>query len=294
MDLVQKSIEYMDLEKISQAKMATLVGIGESTISRWLKGNYPNPETIDRKIEAFFEKENLRSAQIGTKDIGFTMTNISKNVWDVLEYVRLRRLVGTVYGDAGIGKTRTLKEWAKGKPDVIVVTASPAFSNPKPFCKLLARELKTIRVGGMDDIYLDILDKLQGADKTIVIDEAQHLNRRTLEQVRDINDSTETAIILIGNEIIYSKMVGKQQAEFAQLFSRIGIRNHLLTDMFTKDDVKMVFGDGTDDVVSFLHNICRSKYGLRGAINVFINAKNNEDVTQKGLKAMAKLMGILV
>lgn len=294
MDLIQKCIGYMEEKSLSQAKLATLIGIGESTFSRWLKGTYPNPESISQKVETFFEKESMRKEVAVARDIGFAMTSISKKVWQVLEYCRLQRIVGAVYGDAGIGKTRTMEEWSKDKTDVVIVTASPAFGSPKPFLKLLARELKTIRVGGLDDIFLDILDKLTGGDKTIVIDEAQHLNRKTLEVVRSINDSTRTAIILIGNETVYSKMVGKQQAEFAQLFSRLGMRNHLLTDMFVEEDVTDVFGEFDTDIVNHLLSICRSKYGLRGATYVFVNAQNNGDLSIKGIKAMAKLMGILV
>lgn len=294
MDLVQKCIEYMEEKKLSQAKLAVLIGIGESTFSRWLKGTYPNPESISQKVEIFFEKEDMRKEVVAARDIGFAMTTISKKVWQVLEYCRLQRIVGAVYGDAGVGKTRTMEEWKADKPDVISVTVCPAFGSPKPFLKLLARELKTSRVGGIDDIFLDILDKLTGGDRTIVIDEAQHLNRKTLEVVRSINDSTRTAIILIGNETVYSKMVGKQQAEFAQLFSRLGMRNHILTDMFVEEDVQDVFGEHDKEVIDHLLGICRSKYGLRGATHVFVNAQNNGDMSIKGIKAMAKLMGILV
>lgn len=294
MDLVQRAGEYMEEKGLSQSKLATLIGIGESTFSRWLKGTYPNPDSMNQKVETFFEKESMRKEVAVARDIGFAMTSISKRVWHVLEYCRLQKTVGAIYGDAGVGKTRTMEEWKKDKADVITVTVSPAFSSPKPFLKLLARELKTIRVGGVDDIFLDIMDKLEGADRTIVIDEAQHLNRRSLEVIRSINDSTRTAIVLIGNETVYSKMVGKQQAEFAQLFSRLGMRNHILTDMFVEEDVVDVFGNLEKDVAGHLLAICRSKYGLRGATYVFVNAQNNGDVSIKGIKAMAKLMGILV
>lgn len=294
MDLVARSVAYMEEKKLSQVKLATLVGVAESTFSRWLKGNYPNPEAIDQKVNNFFEKESIREEVVDAKNIGFAMTTVSRNVWQVLEYCRIQRAIGVVYGDAGIGKTRTMQEWANGKTDVVVVTATPAFNSPKSFLKLLAKQLKTIRAGAMDDIFMDVLDKLTGTDKTIVIDEAQHLTHKTLEIVRSINDSTDTAIILIGNAIVYSKLLGKQQAEFAQLFSRLGMRSHLMTDSFKADDVVKVFGDQDEDIVDFLLTICKSKFGLRGAVYVFTNAKNNGDTSLKGLKAMAKLMGILV
>lgn len=47
-------------------------------------------------------------------------------------------------------------------------------------------------------------------------------------------------------------------------------------------------------VDKMLREVCRSRYSLRGAIFLYLNASNNEDTTKSGLKAMAKNMGILV
>lgn len=290
--LVEKCSKYMEEKGISQAKLAAKIGVAESTFSRWFKNTYPNPETISNKVVIFFDKEEKREDVVSVGKISYADTTISQKVVNVLEYCRLQRIIGTIYGDAGIGKTYTSKNWAKDKSDVIIVTANPTVASPKPFLKLLANKLKTTMVGGVDDIYMDITDKLDGMDMTIIIDESQHLTRKALEVIRSINDETGTAIIMIGNESIYNKMVGKQQAEFAQLFSRLGMRNCLMTDMFDEDDVQNVFCTNDSDIVKYLLSICRSKYGLRGAVNVYTNARNNNDISQKGLKAMAQVMGI--
>lgn len=290
----EQAIKYIEQNGIAQVHFGKLVGVGESTISRWLKGNYPSPEKIDAKVKDFLEKEAAREQITETKDIPFAMTAISKQVWAALEYGRIQRTISVIYGDAGIGKTRTMREWAVDKTDVIVVTANPAVKSPKGFFKLLARQLKTTTRGSIDDIVLDILDKLMLSDRTIVIDEAQHLVRETLELIRSINDAAGTAIILMGNEIIYSKMLGKQQAEFAQLFTRIGMRKHLLTDYFTENDVDSIFHVEDPGAKKYLLELCRSKFSLRGAIHVYVNARNNEDISEKGLKAMSRVMGIMV
>lgn len=293
-ELVQKCNEYMESKNITQVKLASKIGIGESTFSRWLKNTYPNPDSINEKVSIFFEKEEARNNTTNVTDIDFAKTSVSQRVMTVLEYCRIQKTIGCIYGDAGIGKTYTTKEWAKDKQDVITITINPTFSSPKPFLKLLAKELKTTRTGGIDDIMIEIIEKLETADRTIIIDEAQHLTRKTLEIVRSINDATGTAIILIGNETVYSKMLGKQQAEFAQLFSRLGIRDHILTDSFKTNDVFMVFNESDKSIINYLLKICRSKYGLRGAIFVYTNSQNNSDISLEGLQAMASMMGINV
>lgn len=292
MNLQEKAKLYIAGNKISQVEFGRRVGVSESVISRWLKGAYPNPETVDKKVTDFLDKEEVRDIVAEVRDIPFSETNISKKIWNTLEYCRIQRTIGVVYGDAGIGKTRTMEEWKRDKTDVITVTVTPAFASPKSFLKVLARSLKSSRQGSIDDIFSEILDKLEGTDRTIVIDEAQHLTCKTLELVRSINDMQGTAIILIGNELIYNKMQGRQQAEFAQLFSRIGMKIHLLTDYFTERDVSIIFKDVEQTAAKYLLEICKSKYGLRGAIHVYINAKNNEDISVAGITAMSRMMGM--
>lgn len=292
--LIEQARRYMTEKSMSQAKFAAAIGSSESVISRYLKGDYPNPETINGKVEQYLSKENLREQSTGVHEIGFVMTAVSAQVWNVLEYTRLQRTIGVVYGDAGIGKTKTSREWAKGKSDVVMITATPAFANPKPFLKLLAKAFKTTRTGTMDDIYLDVLEKLENRDITLIIDEAQHLTIKALEIVRSINDTTQTAIILIGNEVVYSKLLGKQKAEFAQLFSRIGMRSSLSADMLTGEDVSNIFNLEQSNELDYMTGICNSRFGLRGAVYVWINAQNNENTSLEGLKGMAKQMGILV
>lgn len=293
MNLQERTKVYIEKHGISQAEFGRRISSSESVVSRWLKGSYNNSEAIDKKVSEFLEKEEVRKVVTEVNDISFVRTNISDRVWNTLEYCRIQKTIGVIYGDAGIGKTRTMREWSKDKSDIVIVTATPAFNSPKSFLKLLAKSLKTIRQGQVDDIFMDILEKLQGTDRTIVIDEAQHLTCKTLELVRSINDAAGTAIVLIGNEVIYSKMVGRQQAEFAQLFSRIGMQAHLLTDNFTVSDIQAVFSEVSEEVSKFLLNISRSKYGLRGAIHVYINAKNNADVSLKGMQAMSRTMGVV-
>jgi DNA transposition AAA+ family ATPase len=285
-------LAYMQEHGLSQANAAKLIGIGESTFSRYLSGNYPNPETIERKMTDLLEKEEIRNTAVGIQDVPFALTSISEQIMQTLEYARIKRNISVIYGDAGVGKTRTMREWAKGKTDVIRLTASPALGNPKSFFKYLGRELKTVKGGCIDDLYLELCDRLTGSDKMIIIDEAQHLKLTTLENLRGIQETANIAVVLIGNEMIYSKMVGRQQAEFAQLFSRIGWRKHLLTDQFVESDIKRVFGSLDEETASLLLEICHSKYGLRGAVHVYSNASNNGDTSVKGIKAISRAMGI--
>ena len=103
-------------------------------------------------------------------------------------------------------------------------------------------------------------------------------------------------IALIGNTEVYTRMVGKQEARFAQLFSRIRMNRYYSTRKVTDEDVAKLFPklaeDGRKKELNFLHGISQSKWGIRGAVNVYNNAVNNDNISYDGLYAMARTMGI--
>jgi len=68
------------------------------------------------------------------------------------------------------------------------------------------------------------------------------------------------------------------------------------TSSITKDDVLKLFpclGEPESaKQVEFLLGICQSKWGVRGAVNVYNNAVNSDDISYDGLYKMARSMGI--
>jgi hypothetical protein len=72
----------------------------------------------------------------------------------------------------------------------------------------------------------DVLEsQLAESGGLLIIDEAQHLSHAALETFRAIFDATNVGLVLCGNQLVYSRMSGgRRTAEFAQLFSRIGVR----------------------------------------------------------------------
>lgn len=300
MELKKRVTEYLQKRKeegrgISNAAFAKNAGIAESTFSRWFNGSYPGDNAaIEKKIAEFLETEAVRGTVKDSKDIIFAMTAIASNVWATLDYCKVQKQMVCIYGDAGCGKTMTAREWMKDKTNVIYIAASPAINSPKAILKRIARAVRTRTSGNKDDLEIEIIDKIYGTDVTLIIDEAQHLNHNTLEMIRSLKESCDIGLALIGNATIYDRLTGKQQAEFAQLFSRLMMRKHIMTEQFTLEDIYKVFGNVGEPEAKYLLNVTQSRYGLRGASFLWMNAANNENTTEKGLKSMARSMGILV
>lgn len=176
--------------------------------------------------------------------------------------------ISLIYGDAGLGKTISLKEYVSLHPDVIYVELKDCDKSTKGVCeKILSCIGKEKR--GVDRLLVDtITDYLLNNPTLIIIDEAQHLSIRALENLRAINDSTETGIVLCGNPTVYDRMHGRGQAHFAQLYSRIGIRRHVIEP--TLEDITEIFKPYSLDKESllYLHKLALQRGGIRNCVKV--------------------------
>jgi DNA transposition AAA+ family ATPase len=67
--------------------------------------------------------------------------------------------------------------------------------------------------------------RMTGSQGLILIDEAQHLTSQTLDQLRMFYDLADVGMALMGNEAVHARLEGgARAAQFAQLFSRVGMR----------------------------------------------------------------------
>lgn len=188
--------------------------------------------------------------------------------------------ISLIYGEAGLGKTVSLQEYTKKHPNVIYIELKNCDKSVKGVCeKILSYIGRDQR--GTDRVLVDtITNCLATAPKLIIIDEAQHLSVRALENLRAINDVTETGIVLCGNPTVYDRMHGRGQAHFAQLYSRIGISRHI-TEPSMKD-ITAIFQPYKLDKESlqYLHQLALLRGGIRNCVkvlNIALRLQENEE-----------------
>ena len=166
-------------------------------------------------------------------------TNALDEITMAVSFAEAAGDISLIYGDAGLGKTFSLKEYVRSHPDTVYVELKDCDKSTKGVCeKILACIGKEQR--GLDRLLVDsIIEFLRNSPRLIIIDEAQHLSLRALENIRAINDATETGVVLCGNPTVYDRMHGRGQAHFAQLYSRIGIRRHIMEPSL--EDIASIF-----------------------------------------------------
>ena len=102
-----------------------------------------------------------------------------------------------VYGNHGLGKTRTLIWWAT-KNDAIYIRANNDITQ-NGLLKEILLDLNINPYHSMQDNLDEILKYLKTDPKIIIVDEVDYLfSRNAIEILRDIQDSTGTPIVLSG------------------------------------------------------------------------------------------------
>lgn len=297
--LKAKLEEYLKETGKSQTGVAREIGISGAALSQYLSGKYPTPGSIEPKIEEFF---NLKEKAANmTKAPDYVDTSISTETYNTIAYCHINRCIGTVIGDAGIGKTKGALKYAGDYSEAIYITATKACKSLKDMYRMIARRLRLNENRNIFDLQYDIRARLDGSNKILIIDEAQHLSLTAIDGIRSFNDENETSlppvgIVLIGNHELRTKMMGRYEQTLAQLFNRIQIQRQMFTSQVLVEDIKKLFPvyveKSADKEIKFLHSIAVSRWGVRGAVKVFLNSSNNGDISLNGLVAMAKYMGI--
>ena len=103
--------------------------------------------------------------------------------------------------------------------------------------------------------------------------------------------------MLIGNLETVTRMGGKK-AEFAQIANRTKQRKIYRNTDIQREDICKLFPilevENMNAEIDFLLRIARTPQAIRGAINLFSNAYDNENYTYAGLVAMAQFMDMEV
>lgn len=289
---VQLVQDYKQESGKTQTAIANELGISDAALSSFLRGSYKTPHMIVPKVAELLKVTGKR--KVAPKEPAFVETTVAKRVMEAISYCHLQGKIAVVYGDAGVGKTQAVRAYLRENSLAIGITISPSYASITGVNELIADQLG-IRERVARRIYAEIIGKLKDSGRVLIIDEAQHLTVRALNHLRCMSDESGVGIALIGNEEVYTKMKGSGKADFAQLFSRIGMRREVLTSTTTKEDIRKVFAEAhlEEDALELLYRIARTAYGLRGAVNVFVNtAAVFGSVDAPSLARMGKEMNI--
>ena len=225
--LRHRLLEHRTSKDLRWKEIADLSGLKMGTVSSWAGGTYqgegsPIAEKVERYLASQEKREAVRAA---APDLGFVMTESARDFMALLSRAQFMPDISVLTGAPGVGKTRAACQYKRLNPNVFKIVAEPALSTVAALLGSLAHELRVTEVGRQDRIARLIKQRLIGTRALIIVDEAQHLSTEMLDQLRAFHDQAEIGIALVGNSAVIGRLEGgRRSSEYAQLYSRVGMR----------------------------------------------------------------------
>ena len=262
---------FMQQKGLTQTQVAKALGKSNAVISQYLKGIYKGvTKDIDEAVERLIRREKDKVVERNFNS-EFVPTYAAERCLDVVHIAHVEGEISVVYGAAGLGKTKALKQYVSQNPETIFIEVEPSCS-PKVLLKNLCHQLGLNEVGANNELFTRITEKL-GEGRLIIVDEAELLSTKSLEYIRRIHDLTGCGVVLAGMPRLLVNLKGKY-GELAQLYSRVGLACDL-GNQLSEDDIHKLAenGLGTDEFNQILFkashgNARRLTKLMRGVIRV--------------------------
>jgi len=247
----------------------------------------------------------MNQIQDSVNGIGFCETPTARGILQVLHtcYLDPRGGIGLIVGNAGIGKTTTIKHFAARNEGVQICTMDRTMGTMvaalSAICKKLTGHPAPKRAREISEV---IINFLAWNGLILIIDEAQNLNDEVIDQLRHIYDELQEdgggiGLVLCGNAGFKNRFNHAEAAAFAQVTSRIGPKALLAEP--TDDDIELICDfrkiSGSAER-KFIRRCSHSSGALRTVMRLINYAGTLPDIgkpiTVDHLKLAAGMMGI--
>jgi DNA transposition AAA+ family ATPase len=226
MDVRQSMTKHMDDHKITIVLAAKGMSISPATLGLWLKEKYAGDNVeVERKVTQWLKLQNARHKIAGRK-FQCVKTLTSGKIFETLHLCHVMQRPGVIIGPFGCGKTVSIKEWIKHNSDAILLEADTCYTVYALLAELHSKV--TVHQGKESLRYMfnDIVSKLKGSGRIIIVDEAEYLPKKALDQLRRIGDHAEIGYVLVGHERLEGNLRGNC-GELAMIHNRVQIRVRL-------------------------------------------------------------------
>lgn len=207
----------------TQAQIAKECGFSGGALSSYFKGTYGGDnDKIEVALQSWLDGQTKKTATfVSAPD--FVDTPTAAKIFADFDFVKMFGKMGVVYGASGVGKTQAARQYTKANNNVWMITARPSICTINEVLYEMALALgisDAPKRAGKLSRMLKI--KLAGTRGLMIIDEADHLPLKVLEELRILQEDSEVGFMLIGNDKVYTQMQGgfNQRHEFARLWSR--------------------------------------------------------------------------
>lgn len=258
-DKVRSVSKWLEDRKQSRAWLARKARISSSTVSQVLGGKYPSsPSAI---LDTMLQVLQVETDRLGDGTPGYIEGSVHKLAVVLCDRTRKHANFGVLVGYVGVGKTRSLKEYAARRPQTLLVEANPLMQPGSLLVELL-EQLDVTVPASLDAKFHAVVTALRGTSYLVIIDEAENLSGQALHYLRRIRDKAQVGVVLAGTEKL-TTLLKPEHGQFDQIRSRVsmwpatvkGITRDDMDDM-ARDALREDFGELADDALEALWAYC--------------------------------------
>ncbi|EJD6670152.1 AAA family ATPase [Providencia rettgeri] len=259
MSIVNELTTMMNNKGWSQAQAARGIGVSTAVINQFLQNKYNGDvNAVEEKVRQFISREQERDKSRRIKPV-YVATLMARKGRDVIRMAHMDGDINVIYGDAGMGKTMIMRQYAKEHLDAVLIEADPGYT-ARVVLEELCNKLGLSKRGNMHELSEAIIQTLRDSGRIILVDEAENLPYRALETLRRIHDKSGVGIILAGMPRLILNLKGKR-GEYKQLYSRVGFALRM-GETLPEDDITnmittMLPEASEPEVLNALYKACK-------------------------------------
>ncbi|WP_454887859.1 AAA family ATPase [Sphingomonas oryzagri] len=213
--------------QLSWPQIGKLTDVASSTLSLFSTGKYAgNNQVVATKVLAYRDRLAAQAAISADAPLVPTWfdTPTSQRLTSLLRWAQSGEIVLIVTGP-GIGKTHVAERFAADDPNAWLATMSPSTAGVATMAVEVAEAIGLGEVkGSPQQLSRQIKARVRGKKGLLIVDEAQELTDKALNELRGWHDRTKVGIALLGNETVVGQIDSRKSA-LAQISSRFSIRH---------------------------------------------------------------------
>jgi len=205
--------DWMAKKKLSINNIAQKTGMGRSTISQVLSGNYRGDRLARLNELTDLMDHEAKVAEV-VRPNGLVQTQGVELMIGLIENVHVSRTIGVIIAPPGFSKTTVLQAVHQMEKNSILVEADPKNCNANGLIRLIA-EFMGINLH-MSSIkqFAEIKRTLRGSGRLIMIDQAHELKSDAFSILRTIND-LKVAVVLAATHLLRDHILKLDDTQFS-------------------------------------------------------------------------------
>jgi len=225
-DMLEWLLDYRQQKHLSWAALARSSGIPEGTLTSIRSPSFQgNKDNIARRIFAFKQKVESQAArsQVALARPDFIETKTAGGLIFLMEWAQGGRMTAAAMGP-GTGKTMTAEHYKASIGETVwLATMKKTTKSPTAMIAQVMRSMGLHNTSGWAQQRSGQVEEfVRGKQGLLIIDEANHLELDSFEEIRSWHDSTGLGVCLLGNEEMVARIRGGEKRHaYARLNSRI-------------------------------------------------------------------------